>query len=60
MQEDPPKDAWQSMDDAQLRQHTDNVAANYCQSSEWEGIPLDNKQMQERIFAHYKSLRDGN
>jgi hypothetical protein len=47
------------MDDTQLREYSRDEAGAICQSSEWEGIPLDKQRLEERTFEHYKALRDG-
>jgi hypothetical protein len=50
---------WRTRDDTELRKYTEGVAASYCQSSEWEGVPLDKTRLEEKTFEHYKALRDG-
>ena len=47
------------MNDQELREYTKGIAEADCQSSEWEGIPLNKERLQEKLFEKYKKLRDG-
>jgi hypothetical protein len=52
-------EAWKTMDDTQLETYSKNESAAICQSSEWEGIPLERLEVEKQTFEHYKKLRDG-
>lgn len=59
MQETVKTEPWKTMDDSQLRSYSRDEAEAICQSSQWEGIPLNKSRVEEQTFLNYKTLRDG-
>lgn len=50
---------WKTMSDPELLQYTKDMAQADCQSSEWEGIPLNEETLHNQLFEKFKNLRDG-
>jgi hypothetical protein len=49
-----PKKKLSEMTDEELKVLSDSHAAAELQSSAWENIPLNKKQLEEKLFKYYK------